>query len=73
MLRCYADRILYPKHYVPKNVRYVRHMPKLTCSDCDAIIGTPSRCKRPGANRLAFNMIKTSSRKKISIHVTLVK
>lgn len=73
LLRCYVDRILYPQQYIPKNIRYVRQMPKLTCNDCDALIGTPARYKRHGENRLAFNMIKASFKKKISTHVKLVK
>jgi len=73
LLRCYVDRILYPKQYVPKNLRYVRQISKLTCNDCDALIGIPMRYRRHGEDRLAFNMVKTSFKKKISTHVKLVK
>ena len=73
LLRCYVDRILYPKNYLPKNIKYVRHIPKLTCNDCSALIGMPMRYRRHGENRLALNMIKGSFKKRISMQVKLIK
>jgi DNA-directed RNA polymerase subunit M/transcription elongation factor TFIIS len=73
LLRCYVDRILYPKNSIPKNIKYVKQMPKLTCDDCGALIGTPMRYRRHGENRLAFNMVKASFKKRISTQVKLVK
>ncbi len=73
LLRCYVDRILYPKNYLHKKIKYVRQMPKFTCNDCDALIGIPIRYRRHGENRLAFNMIKGSFKKRISTQVKLIK
>jgi ribosomal protein S27E len=73
LLRCYVDRILYPKNYLHKKIKYVRQMSKLTCNDCDTLIGIPMRYKRHGENRLAFSMIKGSFKERISMQVKLTK
>ncbi len=72
LLRCYADRIIYPKHYLSEGISYVKEMPKLVCNDCNAVIGIPTRYKEHGEDRLAFNMIKAAFKKKVSKQVRVI-
>lgn len=69
LLRCYVDRIIYPKEY-KQNIRDGK-LEKLTCNDCDAIMGLPIRYKEHGEDRLAFNMVKSAFKKKISTSVRI--
>jgi ribosomal protein S27E len=71
LYRCYADRIIWPKNLVPASTRYARDMPKLACRECGAVVGTPSRYRKHGENRLAFNMAEGSFSKRTSAHARI--
>ena len=73
LLRCYSDRIFYPKKYMVKDLGYIREMPKLVCSKCGTLIGMPMRYKKHTENRLAFKMIPASFKKKRSTNSVLIK
>jgi ribosomal protein S27E len=70
LLRCYVDRIVYPVEYShlhkSKEIRLINDLPRLTCNDCGAVIGIPTRYKEHGEDRLAFNVLRLAFKKKMS-------
>lgn len=74
LLRCYLDRIIYPETYKKlRRFRSVRGVPRLSCNDCDAIMGKPVRywSTTGQAHRLAFKMIQPSFKKRASTQVRI--
>jgi len=62
LLRCYLNRIMYPKkledlHHDPR-IKSKKDMPNLNCTTCAQLIGKPMVYKLD--NRLAFRMIRGS-------------